>query len=423
MVYLGLTIDPADIYTYTFETPQGAVNSDEKSYNNIFNIVNPVDLVPKVAPSKWGFGRYGVDRYFPDASTSSRYSAYVQRAADNYKSFTGSDLPDEFTHYTLAVDVEIDSIHYYMINDITGAKRVHGCFMDELVSKAVATDFLESRRQYCQDMQAELESKITDYDKHQLADKIAGELIDLSRSEVKDCSEYSMSQGRYTHIVNYYDAELTSGSSYTGTIGAAVDGEAGYTLQTEAGETVPVSEDLTGDASCQYTVVVDCAGDGYVAGGGSFERGEYAVVVASSELVAEFLGWYSGDTLLTAEAEYRFCVTADTALTAKFTNAPQYPEQCTFALDESSTSALAVVRLSNDAETALKGIFVVAAYDADGQLVGIEMVSGKLYPDGPVTLTVTSTGNAIALVKDFILDQETKPPLAASWQQSLKNGQ
>lgn len=141
MVYLGLTIDPADIYTYTFETPQGAVNSDEKNYNNIFNIVNPVDLVPKVAPSKWGFGRYGADRYFPDASTSSRYSAYVQCAADNYKSFTGSDLPDEFTRYYL----ETDGIHFYMIHDITSAKRVHGYFLDELVSKAIATDFLESR--------------------------------------------------------------------------------------------------------------------------------------------------------------------------------------------------------------------------------------------------------------------------------------
>ena len=59
-----------DIYAYTFEAPQGAnINSKtvkdphDSLYNNIFNIVNPNDLVTKVAMSAWGFTRFGIDKF------------------------------------------------------------------------------------------------------------------------------------------------------------------------------------------------------------------------------------------------------------------------------------------------------------------------------------------------------------------------
>ena len=59
-----------DVYTYTFEAPQGAnVNSKtiklprDAIYGNIFNIVNPNDVVPKVAMAEYGFSRFGVDKF------------------------------------------------------------------------------------------------------------------------------------------------------------------------------------------------------------------------------------------------------------------------------------------------------------------------------------------------------------------------
>ena len=59
-----------DVYAYTFEAPQGAnVNSKtvklpkDKIYGNIFNIINPNDVVPKVAMAEYGFTRFGVDRF------------------------------------------------------------------------------------------------------------------------------------------------------------------------------------------------------------------------------------------------------------------------------------------------------------------------------------------------------------------------
>ena len=59
-----------DIYTYTFEAPQGAnINSKtiklpkDAIYGNIWNVVNPNDVVTKVAMSEYGFTRFGIDKY------------------------------------------------------------------------------------------------------------------------------------------------------------------------------------------------------------------------------------------------------------------------------------------------------------------------------------------------------------------------
>ena len=66
----GATVRSDDLFAYTFEAPQGAnVNSKtvyppkNPLYNNIWNIINPNDLVPKVAMAQYGFTRFGRDRY------------------------------------------------------------------------------------------------------------------------------------------------------------------------------------------------------------------------------------------------------------------------------------------------------------------------------------------------------------------------
>lgn len=69
-VYDGVSLKHDDLLVYTFEAPQGAnVNAKtvktpkDPLYNNIFNIVNPNDIVPKVAMSDWGFQRFGIDKF------------------------------------------------------------------------------------------------------------------------------------------------------------------------------------------------------------------------------------------------------------------------------------------------------------------------------------------------------------------------
>lgn len=50
----------ANIYTYTFATPSNQqMQYFSSSYDNIFNIVNPIDIVPMVPPTQWNFGKQG----------------------------------------------------------------------------------------------------------------------------------------------------------------------------------------------------------------------------------------------------------------------------------------------------------------------------------------------------------------------------
>jgi len=57
----------ANIYTYTFATPSNMLISSffSTKYNNIFNIVNPLDIVTMVPPLRWEFGKQGTTYYTP----------------------------------------------------------------------------------------------------------------------------------------------------------------------------------------------------------------------------------------------------------------------------------------------------------------------------------------------------------------------
>lgn len=63
---LGALLDDAygtdGIYVYTFATP-GTVRGEmlNREYPNIFNFINPLDVVPRLPLVQWGYGRLGTD--------------------------------------------------------------------------------------------------------------------------------------------------------------------------------------------------------------------------------------------------------------------------------------------------------------------------------------------------------------------------
>jgi len=105
LVYSG------DVFAYCFETPSGVINPDnEWQYNNIFNIVNQHDLVPMVAPNKWGYGRYGVTKYLPSEFLDKNYS---EKRGDMYWRY--GDLTKE-----------IDSTAQRAVENVTRKKDKNG---------------------------------------------------------------------------------------------------------------------------------------------------------------------------------------------------------------------------------------------------------------------------------------------------------
>ena len=64
----NVSLNHDDLFIYTIETPQGAsINSQtvleptNEIYNNIWNIINPNDIIPKLAMQEFGFTRFGQD--------------------------------------------------------------------------------------------------------------------------------------------------------------------------------------------------------------------------------------------------------------------------------------------------------------------------------------------------------------------------
>ena len=71
----GLSED--GIFAYCFECPRTVWKSEtgNGADKNIFNIVNPIDVVPMVAPEAWDFYRYGITYYIP--SNELKYKGYL----------------------------------------------------------------------------------------------------------------------------------------------------------------------------------------------------------------------------------------------------------------------------------------------------------------------------------------------------------
>ena len=100
-----------NIYAYTFATPQGYIfNNDEVSseinYHNIHNIINPADLVPTVALSGWGFGRFGESHYINYGNRQYVKTLYYRERKEEYcvdpKLKTGVIAVDDFLLNILA---------------------------------------------------------------------------------------------------------------------------------------------------------------------------------------------------------------------------------------------------------------------------------------------------------------------------------
>lgn len=65
---LNQVYDFSKIYVYTFATPATVRNLELTNDKNIFNFLNPCDVVPRVPPVQFGFFRAGTDIFLDDQS-------------------------------------------------------------------------------------------------------------------------------------------------------------------------------------------------------------------------------------------------------------------------------------------------------------------------------------------------------------------
>lgn len=63
----GALATAEDVRAYTFAAPNCTSSADARdaAYDNIFNVLNPSDLVPRLPLEEWGYERYGRDVWLP----------------------------------------------------------------------------------------------------------------------------------------------------------------------------------------------------------------------------------------------------------------------------------------------------------------------------------------------------------------------
>lgn len=65
LINSGLGLKKDNVFVYTFATPNTVSDENWVFYDNIFNIVSEMDIVPRVPPRSWGFCRFGTDLWLP----------------------------------------------------------------------------------------------------------------------------------------------------------------------------------------------------------------------------------------------------------------------------------------------------------------------------------------------------------------------
>ena len=427
-----------DLYDYSFETPMGTkdLNAHDDCYNGIWCIVNPVDLVTKVAMEKWCYTRYGRTVFLPDKDINwDEYCSYYGKAVQIYNALRNDNLSDfprinlqgyyldkaadlfasalgnDNTFYTKTFQ---DHVNYYLaygelpgdLRQLLGSTKtliLGRAFIDPLstynaITCVVATclaiyskdstlkDWVKNKDaitfghypELCYSWMNAIPAEMvrTDgrirywkancpvdiavYDENDVLqlriidDEVFMEdgayieaIVDWDGQKVVCVPEdidvrievlatddgefnismqtYELAAGEVTEVVNYYDIPITEGDTFTATVDNVSQGEAEYHLYEEDSTEIEPSEVLTEDEIVEYTVTVEAEGPGAAIGTTLKTRGEFAQVTAMPDSGASFLGWYEGGTLVSEEAEYRFCVTKNVTLTAKFEGPAQQP--------------------------------------------------------------------------------------------------
>ena len=85
------TFAKEDIFAYTFATPRTTKEPTAVGYENIYNIVGAMDVVPQMAPAVWGFGRYGTDLILPSAETDTDFARKYALVKDGFAELYGGE--------------------------------------------------------------------------------------------------------------------------------------------------------------------------------------------------------------------------------------------------------------------------------------------------------------------------------------------
>lgn len=428
-------VDTGNVYVYTFATPMAAASEQASpKEENIYNIINPVDLIPKLTPSVWGFYRYGITYSLPSQETDSKLFEAIKYDATNISGeLTGEITTIALTWQGSALDsivnamsiMEPDSIpskalQYalgkYFEDKYSSAPGEIGVFgtvkeiwnlvstvvdvatldftslaktyllkpavveggsetLDQALSYIEMAHYPETYLAWMYALDAEefghgiyrkdyincpVDVAVYDEDGKNVAgfkdeepyfeaDGYVTAYVDENGQKVLvfpndreyrveitpydegtlsyTVEEYSAADNETRRVVSYQSIPIVVGDKFEGVVGeiSNPESETIYTFsKNEDGELEP-TVDQSGNEVENLTVNVSVTGNGQANGGGTFLNGEYALLTATPNSGASFIGWYIDGTLLSTETEVRILVDDDKYVTAVFTSGGNIP--------------------------------------------------------------------------------------------------
>ncbi len=217
-----------------------------------------------------------------------------------------------------------------------------------------------------------------------------------------NCSfaEVDAATGEKLTSKNYYDMPLSNGKTYTGILEEKDDDTIKSHVYGNDDEEIPMSEVVDYETAQTYTVTAAAENEnGTVSGGGVFHKGEFVQLVAAPADGYQFDGWYSGEKLVSNDLVYRFMVSENSTLTAKFAPIPKNVKSV--SIDDislnykKSTTLKPTIKADDGAKYKVEYSTSnpkVATVDKNGKVTATKRGSGT----ATITCTVTdSNGNVV----------------------------
>lgn len=91
---VGALATAEDVRAYTFAAPNctSSPAARDAAYDNIFNLLNPSDLVPRLPLESWGYARYGRDVWLPGAGDAA-FAELAGAMGESYLATMGAECP------------------------------------------------------------------------------------------------------------------------------------------------------------------------------------------------------------------------------------------------------------------------------------------------------------------------------------------
>ena len=115
-----IEVSKDNLFTYTFEAPRALSQEHAIAYENVFNIVNPTDIIARLLPTQYGLYRCGIDKEIYSDKIDEYLANFDKNIVlEKFQPSEGSyTTPIEFTDYIVSELLKKkDSEEYNMLHD------------------------------------------------------------------------------------------------------------------------------------------------------------------------------------------------------------------------------------------------------------------------------------------------------------------